>query len=108
MKFGPVVLEEMSFKDMSYLELWQPLCSVERNHLCNFGRGYQEDQFCEIILNLDKWFSGRCHLKVGIMRNIHVKLNEISTSGLGGDVVYKKKIYGRTDARRTRDEDRSQ
>ena len=25
---------------------------MERNHLCNFGRGYYEEQFCVIILNL--------------------------------------------------------
>ena len=48
--------EEISFKDISYLKLWQPL---EWNHLCNFGRRYHEEQFCEIILNLDKWFR-RC------------------------------------------------
>ena len=47
----------MSFKDISYLELWQPFC------LCNFGTGYQEEQFCEIIFNLERWFRGRCHLK---------------------------------------------
>ena len=52
----------MLFKDVCYLELWQPLCSVEHNHLCNFGRGYYEDQFCEIILNLGQWFR-RCYLK---------------------------------------------
>ena len=52
----------MPFKDISYLEIWQPMCSAKRNHLCNFGRGYQEEQFCEIILNLDQWFR-RCHLK---------------------------------------------
>ena len=23
-----------------YLELWQPYCSTEQNHLCNFVRGY--------------------------------------------------------------------
>ena len=28
MKFGPVVQGDMSFKDISYLELWQPICSV--------------------------------------------------------------------------------
>ena len=33
----------MSSKDISYLELWQPLCSVERNHLCNFGRRHHEN-----------------------------------------------------------------
>ena len=35
MKFGPVV-HEMSFKDISYLQLWQPFCSVGWNHFCNF------------------------------------------------------------------------
>ena len=29
LKFGPVVQEGMSFKDNSYLELWQPLCSMD-------------------------------------------------------------------------------
>ena len=52
----------MLFKDISYLELWQPFCSVEGNHLCIFGRGYYEEQFCEIILNLGQWFR-RCGLK---------------------------------------------
>ena len=40
----------MSFKDISYLELWQSLCSVDWNHLCNFGRMHHEEQSCEIIL----------------------------------------------------------
>ena len=61
MKFGPEV-QEILFKDNSYLELWWPFCSAVQNHFCNFGRGYQEEQFCEIILNLDQWFR-RCHLK---------------------------------------------
>ena len=39
----------MHFKDISFLELWLPFCSVERNHFCNFGRGYKEKQFCELI-----------------------------------------------------------
>ena len=92
-----MVQEEKLFKDISYLELWQPFCSAERNHLCNFGRGYHEEQFCEIILNLDQWFRRRCILKIfliwssgdhfvqpskticailveGIMRNNSVKL----------------------------------
>ena len=63
-KFGPVVQEEMSFKDISYLELWWPFCYAEQNQLCNFGRGYQEEQFCEVILNLDKCFRRRCILKI--------------------------------------------
>ena len=36
---------------------------LKRNHLCNFGRGYPEEQFCEIILKLDQLFRRRCHLK---------------------------------------------
>ena len=54
----------MSFKDITYLELWHPFCSAERNHLFNFGRGYYEEQFCEIILNLDQWFRRRCLLNL--------------------------------------------
>ena len=92
-----MVQEEKLFKDISYLELWQPFCSAEQNHLCNFGSGYHEEQFCEIILNLDQWFRRRCILKIfliwssgghvvqpsgticailveGIMRNNSVKL----------------------------------
>ena len=47
-----MVQEEMSFKDISFLELWQPLFLAEHNHLSNFDRGYHEEQFCKIILNL--------------------------------------------------------
>ena len=63
MKFGPEVQENL-FKDISYLELWWPFCSADLVALllCNFGRGYHEEQFCEIVLNLDQWFR-RCHLK---------------------------------------------
>ena len=60
-EFGPV-FHEMLFKDISYLELWQSLCSMEPGHLCNFGRVHHEDQFCEIILNLGQWFR-KCRLK---------------------------------------------
>ena len=77
----------MSFKDISYLELWQPHCLVERNHLCNFGRRHHKMSYlkdflsslqwsrtiyailvegikgtthCEIILELDWWFRRYC------------------------------------------------
>ena len=53
----------MSFNDISYLELWQHFCSTEQNYLLTFGRGCQEEQFSEIILNLDQWFGRRCNLK---------------------------------------------
>ena len=52
-----------AFNDISYLELWQPCCSAECNLLCNFGRGFNEEQFYEIILNLGQWFRRRCCLK---------------------------------------------
>ena len=53
----------MSFKDISYLELWQSLCLLEQNRLCNFGRRHHEEQFYETILNLDQWFR-RCCSKI--------------------------------------------
>ena len=96
----------MPFKDISYLELWWPFCSAEWNRLCNFGGGYQEEQFCKIILILGQWFRRRCGFKIfitwssgcpfvrrsgticanlaeGIMRNNAVKLFLFWTSGSG-------------------------
>ena len=35
----------------------------EGEPLGKFNRGYPEEQFCEIILNLDLWFRMRCRLK---------------------------------------------
>ena len=52
----------MSFKGISLI--WSaggPFVQRKRNHLCNFGRGYQEKQFGEIILNLEQPFR-RCLL----------------------------------------------
>ena len=49
----------MPFKGISYLDIWQPFCSAEFNRLCNFSRGFYEEQFCEIILNLGQWFRSR-------------------------------------------------
>ena len=51
----------MSLKDISNLAVRQALCSVEWNHLYNFGRRPQEEKTCEIISNLDQWFR-RCRL----------------------------------------------
>ena len=51
-------------KDISYLELWQPFCSGEVNHLSYFGKVYYEEQFCEIILNfIYQWLWRKCGLK---------------------------------------------
>ena len=49
----------MPFNGISYLELLQILCLAECYHLRNFGKEYNEKQFCELILNLSQWFSRR-------------------------------------------------
>ena len=54
----------MWFKDISYLELWWPICLAEQNHLCNFCRRHHKEEFCEIILNLDQWLRIGCHLNI--------------------------------------------
>ena len=61
LEFGQVFQEEMSFHDISYLELWQPVFSMEWSNLCYFGKVLHEKRFCETILNLDQRFR-RCHL----------------------------------------------
>ena len=57
----------MSFKYISYLELCRPFCSVERNHICNFGRGNYVEQFCEFIPNLGQLFQRRCCLNISYL-----------------------------------------
>ena len=52
----------------SWNKLWQPFCSAEQNHLCNFGKWCYEKQFCEIILNLDQWLRRKCCLKIFLSR----------------------------------------
>ena len=44
-----MVQEKISFKDISYLELWQPFCLAEPNHLCNLGGGHHKEHFCEFF-----------------------------------------------------------
>ena len=61
-----IVQEENLFKDISYLQLCQPFCLAEQNHLSNFGREHYGKHFCEIILNLDQCFR-RCCLKKLLM-----------------------------------------
>ena len=54
----------MSFKDISYLQLWLAFCLWELNHLDNVGGGHYKEYFCVIILNSDQWFKKRCCLKI--------------------------------------------
>ena len=92
------------------IPLAAPLFSGPEPFVCNIGRSYHEEQFCEIILNMNKWFRRNCRLKVfliwssgssfvrrsvticailveGIMRNNSLKLYWIWVSG--SDVVLK-------------------
>ena len=59
----------MLFKEVLYLELWRPFCLAEQNHLCNIGREHHEEQFNEVILNLDQWFRRRCSLKTFLTKS---------------------------------------
>ena len=53
-----VLILDQWFKRRCHLKyflsgLWQPLCSLEQNYLCNFGRGHYRKPSCEVNLNLD-------------------------------------------------------
>ena len=39
-------LDQLPFKDISYLELRRPFKLAQPNHLCNFGRRHYEQHFC--------------------------------------------------------------
>ena len=86
----------MPFKDISYLELWQPFCSAEQNHLCNFGRGYYEEQFCEIILNLGQSFRRRCCLKDLLSGALAALLLGGAEPGLASDLQLSFSIHNST------------
>ena len=52
----------MLFKEISYLQLWLPLCSAEQNHLCNFGRGLMRNNGSggDVVLKQEgPWALGR-------------------------------------------------
>ena len=96
------MVQEISFKEISYLELWGPFCPADQNHLSNFCRGNNAEQFCGIILNLDQMslkdllsralaalMFGRAVYAIlveSIIKNIPVKLFQLWTSG-SGDVI---------------------
>ena len=47
------------FKDVSYLELLWTHCSIDWKHLCNFGRGPNENIYLKLF---EIWISGSgCH-----------------------------------------------
>ena len=45
----------MLFKDISYLEVWSPLCSAARSHLCDCGKGHQLNSFEEMSFKDDSY-----------------------------------------------------
>ena len=72
-QFCEIILNLDQWFNSCHLELWQPLCSIERYHIRNFGSGHHELQFCEIILNSDQWFR-RCPLRDFLSRALAVLL----------------------------------
>ena len=48
-----LVDEEMSFKNISHLQLWQPFNLAGKTHLCYFGRGHYAKHVHVIILNFE-------------------------------------------------------
>ena len=58
----------MSYKDISYLELWWPFCSAGQNHLCNFEVGYQEEKFEPVVqeMSFKSFFSSGALLFHGV------------------------------------------
>ena len=89
MKFKSLLREEMSFKDMSYLELWPSFCPAEWNHLYNIGRKHHEEQSCEFILNLDLLFSRKGRLNVFLKWSSDIPLNSLCNF----DRVYQEEQF---------------
>ena len=79
-EFRPVVQEERSFKDISYLWLWRPFCSMLPNYLGNYGSGPYAEHFCETVLNLEQWFKRKNCLKTFSSRALAAPLFRRSKS----------------------------
>ena len=56
------MVQEISFEDISYLELCQPLFEQSKTICAILVEGIMRNISVKLILNLDKWFR-RCHLK---------------------------------------------
>ena len=50
LEFGPVVQEKMPFKDISYLELWRPFCSAERDICAMLVKGIKRNNSVKLFL----------------------------------------------------------
>ena len=46
-------------------------------HLGNIGRGYYEEHFCEIILNLDQRLRIGCHLRYFYFSSMTILFSEV-------------------------------
>ena len=66
-KFGPVVWSRCCLKFSFYFKVWGPFCSAERNHLCNFGRGYCCEFFFEFGQIVQKITFKDCFLFLALM-----------------------------------------
>ena len=80
----------MPFKDISYLQLWQPFCLAEVRHLSNFSRGHYEEHFCDFILNLNQWLR-RCCLNISYLPFVQRSrtICTILAEGIMGNILVK-------------------
>ena len=58
--------------------------------LCNFSRGNYEERFCQIILNLDQLFRGRC-LKYLVLALVAISFSGAEPFVKFGQVVKEKR-----------------
>ena len=56
---------------------------AERSRLGNYDERHCEENFCEIILNLDQWFRRTCCLKYFLSRALAVMLYRAERNHLG-------------------------
>ena len=61
-----VVKEETASKDISVFNSGGHFVQQSGN----FGRGHNEENFCEIILNFDQWLRRRCRLEIFLLLSV--------------------------------------
>ena len=67
MKFGPAVQKEMLFKDISYLELWQPFVQRTVTICAILEEGVMRNNSVKFFFYLDKWFRRKCYFISGAL-----------------------------------------
>ena len=79
----------MPFKDISYLELLWPFSSAERNHLCNFSKGHNENNSVNLFLIL----ASATTLQPIFLRTTLTNWPWNCPTGYADDVVHRVLLY---------------